>query len=89
MRLNPVFTLQSIAGEHFVFVKNEKQTDMTRVISFSDSAAWLWTQLVGEDFSIEDGTELLTEHYNVEKSIAESEVRKWVEQLEQIGLINI
>ena len=87
MRLNPHFSLQSIAGEHFIFVKNEMQTDMTRVISFSDSSAWLWNRLIGEDFTIEDAIELLIGHYNVDESVADSEVRKWVAQLEQCGLL--
>ena len=87
MHLNPIYSSQSIAGENFIFIKNETQLDMTRVISLSDSAAWLWTQLEKKYFTINDVLELLVEHYEVEEKTASSDIQKWLEQLKQNDLL--
>lgn len=87
MHLNPIYSIQSIAGENFIFIKNETQLDMTRVISLSDSAAWLWTQLEKKYFTINDVLELLVEHYEVEEKTASSDIQKWLEQLKQNDLL--
>lgn len=86
MRLNPIYSIQSIAGEHFIFIKKE-QVDMTRVISFNDSAAWLWNQLEHHEFMIDDAVELVTERYDVDAATAISDVEKWLELLRQNNLL--
>lgn len=87
MHLNPIYSIQSIAGEHFIFIKNETQLDMTRIISLSGSAAWLWTQLENKYFTVNDVLELLMEHYEVEEVTASSDIQKWLEKLKQNDLL--
>lgn len=87
MRLNPIYTLQSITGEHFIFIRKGDRVDMTRIISLSASAAWLWSQLEGCDFTCDDAISLLTEHYEVENNIAVSDVQQWLDFLSQNALL--
>lgn len=87
MRLNPIYTLQSIADEHFIFMRHDKQVDFTRIVSLNDSAAWLWTQLEKQDFTYDDAVRLVTGHYEVESVTASSDVKTWLESLKQNDLI--
>lgn len=87
MYLNPIYSIQSIAGEHFIFMKNENQVDMTRVISLSNTAAWLWTQLEKKNFTLNDAVELLTGNYEVGEEIAFFDTKRWLEQLKKNDLL--
>lgn len=87
MRLNPIYTLQSIAGEHFIFMREGQQVDMTRIISLNASAAWLWAQLENLEFTYEDAVLFLTDHYDVDKETAIYEIKGWFDLLRQNDLL--
>ena len=61
--------------------------DMTRIISLNDSGAWLWQELSGKDFSVEDAAELLCRRYDVESETALEDARKWTDTLKECKAI--
>lgn len=87
MRLNPNYTLQSIAGQHFIFMRNNEQIDLTRIISLNNSAAWLWRELEGREFTCDDAVKLLTGHFDVAYSTATTDVGEWLESLGENKLL--
>ena len=83
MRIDNNYKLRQIAGENLVVMSGKEGVDMTRVISLSSSAVWLWKQLEDKDFTKEDAVALLLEEYEVAKEVAISDVEKWVDALIQ------
>lgn len=83
MRIDNNYKLRQIAGENLVVMAGKEGMDMTRVISLSSSAAWLWKQLEEKDFTESDAVELLLEEYDVERERAISDVKNWVVALIQ------
>ena len=81
MRISENFKLRNIAGENLVVQVNNTAADMTKVISLNSSSAWLWKQLEGKDFDVDYAVNLLTEHYDVDKEIAQKDVLHWVDVL--------
>lgn len=83
MKIKNNYNLRSIAGEHLVIMNGEQGVDITRVISLSSSAAWLWEQLEGKDFIESDAVALLLDQYDVSQDVAEEDVAKWVSALRE------
>lgn len=81
MRIKSNYKLRQIAGENLVVMTGKEGTDMTRVISLSNSAAWLWKQLEGKKFTETDAVELLVQEYEVDKQTAIDAVKWWVDAL--------
>ena len=58
--------------------------NFNKIISLNESAAWLWEQLQGKDFTEDTLTGLLLEKYDVSAEQAQADIAKllaqWVEQ---------
>ena len=84
MRIKEGFILRTICGEHVVVGEGLAQVNYNKLISLNNSAAWLWEQVQGRDFSVEDLASLLQERYGVsaEQALADSRklLRVWQEQ---------
>lgn len=84
MRIKEGFILRTICGESVVVGEGLAQVNYNKLISLNNSAAWLWEQVQGRDFSVEDLASLLQERYEVsaEQALADSRklLRVWQEQ---------
>lgn len=87
MRIKDSYRVREIAGENLIVKQGESQADMTKVISLNSSALLLWTELQGDDFSLEDAAHVLMEHYNIPKEQALIDVQKWIDALEDCKII--
>ena len=84
MKIKEGFTLRTICGEHVVVGEGLAQVNFNKLPSLNESAAWLWEQVCGKEFTPEDMAGLLQEKYDVTAEIALQDARKlaesWVEQ---------
>lgn len=84
MRIKEGFTLRTLCGEHIVVGEGLSQVNFNKIISLNDSAAWLWEQLQGKDFTEDTLAGLLLEKYDVSAEQAQADSAKllaqWVEQ---------
>ena len=87
MRLLDGFVLRSLCGEHIVTGEGLARVDFSKVISLNATAAWLWEQVQGRDFTPEDLTALLTSRYDVGEAQARADVDKLLASWRQAGLM--
>lgn len=84
MRLKEGFTLRTICGEHVVIGEGLAQVNFNKMLSLNGSAAYLWEQVHGKDFTVEDLVTLLTDKYEVSEDQARQDALKlvqvWLEQ---------
>ena len=81
MQIKKGLKIQNIAGERILVMQGRFGMDMTKVISFNETAEWLWNTLYGQSFSLEDVIRLLTEHFHVDTETATADAKKWIDQL--------
>ncbi len=83
MRIKEGFTMRSLVGQHVVIGEGIAQVDFNKMITLNDSAAYLWENVVGKDFTVDDLTNLLTDRYDVDPEVAASDAAtiagKWME----------
>lgn len=83
MRINPELKLRKL-GSHFMIVDTcADNVNLTNVYVLNSTAAWLWEQVAGIDFSAETLITLLCDNYEVEADRAASDVAalldRWTE----------
>ena len=87
MKIKEGFTLRTICGEHIVIGEGLSQVNFNRMLSLNGTAAWLWEQLQGREFSQEDAVNLLLDHYEVTPELAGEDVQKLMEQWKSLGVV--
>ena len=86
MRIKDGFTLRTICGEHVVIGEGLTQVNFNKMLSLNASAAYLWEQLVGKDFTMEDMVKLLTDKYDVTPGKAREDAAKLVQIWQEQGV---
>ena len=79
MKIKEGYKIRNIAGEHVIVSIGTLNVNLTKVVSLNPSSVWLWEQL--------SGTDLLTEHYEVERPTALADAETWIAQLRKAELI--
>lgn len=86
MRIKEGFTLRTICGEHVVIGEGLAQVNFNKMLSLNASAAYLWEQVQGRDFTLEDLVSLLTEKYDVSGEQAHQDAAKLVQVWQEQGV---
>ena len=87
MKIKSMYKVRQVAGENLVVGQGRLNADMTKVISLNDTAALLWKELAGRDFTCEDAAEVLVATYEIEKEQAMTDAAKWIEKMQACGII--
>ena len=87
MKIKSMYKVRQVAGENLVVGQGRLNADMTKVISLNDTAALLWKELAGRDFTCEDAAEVLVATYEIEKEQAMADAAKWIEKMQACGSI--
>ena len=87
MKIKDGFTLRSLYGEHIVLGEGLAQVKFNKMVSLNDSAAYLWEQVAGREFTAEDLAALLTAKYDVPADQALKDAQQLVASWLKIGLI--
>ena len=87
MKIKDGFTLRTLCGEHIVIGEGLDQVNYDKIISLNGSAAYLWKQVQGREFTIEDLVSLLTNRYEVSQDRALEDVKLMVATWQEQGLI--
>lgn len=87
MKIKEGFTLRTICGEHIVIGEGLAQVNFNKMLSLNGSAAYLWEQLKGKEFTEEDAVQLLTDKYDVTPERALEDVKKLLEEWKNQGVM--
>ena len=70
MKIKEGFILREMCGENIVAAEGLEHINFNKLISLNESAAYLWKELYGKEFSIEEMAELLIARYGIDKELA-------------------
>ena len=83
MKIIDGFVLRPLGEEFIVIGEGITQINFNKMISLNSTAAFLWENVEGKDFTVEDLTKLLTDNYEVEEERAAADAAaiaaKWIE----------
>ena len=87
MKIKEGFTLRTICGEHIVIGEGLSQVNFNKMLSLNGSAAYLWEQLSGKEFTEDDAVKVLTDKYDVTEERALEDVKKLLEEWKKQGVV--
>lgn len=87
MKLREDLMLRHLGDEYVIIDPEQDMIDMSKVYTLNETAAFLWKELQGKEFSVETVTEVLLTYYNVDHSIAEKDAQRLVQDFEKQGLL--
>ena len=62
--------LRSMGEDHIVIGEGLAQVNFNSILSLNESAAFLWENLEGKEFTVEDMVRFLMEEYEVDEELA-------------------
>lgn len=87
MKIIEGFKLRKVAGQSIVVGEGISQIDFNKLVSLNSTAAWLWEQVAGKEFTEHTLADLITEHYGIDKTTARQDARDLVALWAKAGLI--
>ena len=83
MKIKDGFVLRKMCGENIVAGEGLQHINFNKLLSLNESAAFLWQELVGKEFSVEDMAKLLIERYGIDKQLAMTDsgnlIQAWID----------
>ena len=87
MKIKEGFTLRPLCGEHIVVGEGLSQVNFNKMLSMNDSAAYLWENVQGKEFTLEDLVTLLTDRYDVSADQAMEDVKQMIAIWQEHGIL--
>lgn len=83
MKIKEGFVLRTICGQNVISGEGSANVNYSSLISLNETAAFLFKELQGKEFTEENAVDLLLDQYEVDRETAEKDVKalfaKWVE----------
>ncbi|MCQ2076652.1 MAG: PqqD family protein [Bacteroidaceae bacterium] len=89
MRIKKGFELRSICGENIIIASGKENIDFTKIISMNESATYIWQQVLGKEFTVEDMVKCLIAEYDVDEETARKDCAILVENGVSAGFIEL
>ena len=86
MKIKDGFVLRTRCGEHVVTAEGRANVNVSFLISLNETAAYLFKEVKGKEFTEDTLVNLLLEEYEVEEERAREDVKALVAKWLEIGL---
>ncbi len=83
MKINPDFTIQKVGASYLAVPVGETSKQFHGMIRLNETGAFLWNLMAEKDCTEADLVEALLGEYDVERSVAETDVHRVVELLRE------
>lgn len=87
MKTKKGFKLRSICGENVIVAEGIENIDFSKIISMNESAAYLWQNIEGKEFTEKELVDLLTAEYEVDEATARQDVATMLQQWTEAGIL--
>ena len=87
MKIKNGFELREMCGEFIIIGTGVENIDFSKVISLNESAASLWREVEGKEFTPATLAALLMEHYDVDEATALADATALANQWVSVGIV--
>jgi len=87
MKTKKGFRLRELGGDYILIGESVELVNFNNLITFNETAAYLWQQVEGKEFDVEELTQLLLSEYEVSEDIAREDAQATIDDWREIGII--
>lgn len=88
MKIKYGFELREVCGEKVILACGMNNIDFSKIISLNETAAFLWTVAIEQEFTEDMLVKALLEEYEVDDETARRDVANVVSRWKEIGLLD-
>lgn len=87
MKIKDGFVLRTICGQNVISGEGSANVNYSSLITLNETAAYLYKNLQGKEFTEDMAVDLLLEEYEVDRERAATDVKALFAKWEEVGLI--
>lgn len=87
MKTKKGFRLRELGGDYILIGESIELVNFNNIITFNETAAYLWTKVEGKEFDVSTLTQLLLDEYDVTEDIAREDAQATIDDWKEIGII--
>lgn len=87
MRTKKGFRLRELGGDYILIGESVELVNFNNIITFNETAAYLWKQVENREFNVNTLTQLLLDEYDVTEDIAREDAQATIDDWKEIGII--
>lgn len=87
MKTKQGFRLRELGGDYILIGESAELVNFNHLITFNETAAYLWQQVEGKEFDAETLTQLLLAEYEVSEEIARRDAQATLEDWKRVGIV--
>ncbi|MBR6055236.1 MAG: PqqD family protein [Bacteroidales bacterium] len=87
MKIKDGFILRKICGQSVISGEGAANVNFSKLVSLNETASFLFSKVVGGEFTPESMADLLTGEYEVDYERALSDCRSLCDQWKEIGIL--
>lgn len=87
MKTKKGFRLRELGGDYILIGESVELVNFNNLITFNETAAYLWQKVEGKEFDVEELTRLLLSEYEVSEDIAREDAQATIDDWREIGII--
>ena len=87
MKIKSGFVLDEVGGAFLAVAVGERASEMRVLIKLNSTGAFLWNIIAEKDVTEEQLIETMIDNYGIDRSLAERDVRLFVDKLRAGGLL--
>lgn len=87
MKLRTDLQLRKLGNDYIIIDPGQEMIDMSKVFTLNETAAFLWEELQGKEFTEETVSDILLENYEVNVDVAVKDAKKLIQTFIKGGLI--
>ncbi|MBV2225699.1 MULTISPECIES: PqqD family protein [Sphingobacterium] len=87
MKLRTDLQLRKLGNDYIIIDPGQEMIDMSKVFTLNETAAFLWEELQGKEFTEETVSDILLENYEVNEDVAVKDAKKLIQTFIKGGLI--
>lgn len=88
MRIKQGFRLRELGGDYILIGESVELVNFNNLITFNETAAFLWQKVEGREFDVDTLTQLLLNEYEVAEDIARKDAQSTIYDWQEIGIID-
>jgi hypothetical protein len=88
MKLKEDLILRRVGGDYVIVDPGQDMVDMSKVFTLNETAAWLWDELKGREFTKDTVVELLCSQYEVTAEQAQEDVKTLLDTFAMNGMLD-
>lgn len=87
MKIKPGFVFREVCGQQVVAAEGLLHLNFNKLLVLNDSAAFLWKEVEGKEFTLQDMANALVNEYGIEEELALKDAQSLLDSWKTAGVL--